>query len=375
MLFGQGGAPNHPWLCGALMGNARIFLFSCRMATLKDLARSLNLSVMAVSKALRDAPDISGKTKERVHAEARRLQYVPNRAAQSLRAKRNALLGVVVPAVNTLHYAEYVAAIERQAQGFGWQVVLAQSLDQGSNEVAEVRRLIALQVQGVLMAPATRWQSRLATLELLRDARIPAVLLESYPAGVEQLRNVSWIMSEDQRGAEMVTAHLASLGHKSIVYLSGPNGGSASAARFTGYKRALDAAGIAFDDRLIYLAGKDIESGKKAMMQALGESVPFTGVVAFNDFVAMGAMEILRSQGFMTPGSISVAGFGDMPLAAYGPVPLTTVRTPAADIGANAVHMLAAMMQGNKAEPRMMPVELIVRQSTGQAPAPVLNEL
>src|ERR1043165_8248782 len=122
------------------------------MATLKDLARSLNISVMAVSKALRDAPDISSATKARVQDEARRLQYVPNRAARSLRAKRNTLLFVVVPALNTLHHADYVAAIESQAQGFGWQVVLAQSQDQGSQEVAEVKRLIALQVQGVLMA-------------------------------------------------------------------------------------------------------------------------------------------------------------------------------------------------------------------------------
>jgi LacI family transcriptional regulator len=343
------------------------------MATLKDLAQSLNLSVMAVSKALRDAPDISAKTKARVQAEAQRLQYIPNRAAQSLRAKRNALLGVVVPALNTLHYADYVSAIETQAQGNGFQVVLAQSKDQGSQEVQEVKRLIALQVQGVLMAPATRWQSRLASLELLRDARVPVVLLESYPAGAESFKNVSWIISEDQRGTEMVTAHLCSLGHKSIIFLSGPNGSSASAARFTGYKKALSAAGVEFDNRLIYLAGKDIESGKNAMMQALSEGVQFTAVVGFNDYVALGAMEILRTQGFATPGSVSVAGFGDMPLALYGPVPLTTVRTPAADIGARAVHMLTAMMQGGHAEPRMLPVELIVRQSTGKAADSVLS--
>src|ERR1700679_2300061 len=99
------------------------------MSTLKEIATSLNLSVMAVSKALRDAPDISAATKARVQAEARRQHYVPNRAAQNLRSQRSGLVGIVVPQINHTYYSHLVWGIERQAEAKGLQVLLGHSLD------------------------------------------------------------------------------------------------------------------------------------------------------------------------------------------------------------------------------------------------------
>ena len=99
------------------------------MSTLKELAASLNLSVMAVSKALRDAPDISVGTKARVQAEARRRNYIPNRAAQNLRLRRSGLLGIVVPQINHTYYSHLVWGAERQAEAMGLQVLLGHSLD------------------------------------------------------------------------------------------------------------------------------------------------------------------------------------------------------------------------------------------------------
>src|ERR1700680_3263648 len=100
-----------------------------RMATLKQIASSLNLSVMAVSKALRDAPDISMATKARVQAEARRRNYIPNRAAQNLRLQKSGLIGVVVPQINHTYYSHLVWGVERQAEAVDLQVLIASSLD------------------------------------------------------------------------------------------------------------------------------------------------------------------------------------------------------------------------------------------------------
>src|ERR1700722_3440488 len=121
------------------------------MATLKDLAISLNLSVMAVSKALRDAPDISAATKARGQAEARRQHYVPNRAAQNLRLQRTGLVGVVVPQINHTFYSNLVWGIERQAEALGLQIILAHSLDRPENEMREVQKLIARQIETLLL--------------------------------------------------------------------------------------------------------------------------------------------------------------------------------------------------------------------------------
>ncbi len=336
------------------------------MATLKEMAVSLNLSIMAVSKALRDAPDISAATKARVQAEARRVNYVPNRAAQNLRSQRSGLLGVVVPQINHTYYSHLVWGIERQAEALGLQIIVGHSLDRVENEMREVQKLISRQVEAILLVPVVRWQHRLATLELIRASGMPTVLLDAYPAGAEKFPNVSWVICDDQRGGFLATEHLLDLGHREILFLAGPNGSSSSAGRFSGYQRALVAAGVEYTDKRVYLADKDIESGRHAMAQALSEKAPFTAVVAHNDSVAIGAVETLRQQGYRIPSEISVVGFGDGVLASFFRVPLTTVRVPKQEMGENAVRLAMDLRGGATVQPRQLPVEIIVRESTAK---------
>src|SRR5271156_2046790 len=121
------------------------------MSTLKEMAASLNLSVMAVSKALRDAPDISAGTKARVQAEARRRNYSPNRAAQNLRLRRSGLIGIVVPRINHTYYSHLVWGVERQAESVDMQVLIASSIDLAENEMREVQKMISRQVEALLL--------------------------------------------------------------------------------------------------------------------------------------------------------------------------------------------------------------------------------
>ena len=335
------------------------------MATLKDLASSLNLSAMAVSKALRDAPDISSATKARVQAEAKRRNYVPNRAAQNLRLRRTGLVGVVVPQINHTFYSQVVWGIERQAEPLGLQIVLAHSLNAPDQEMREVRKMIARQVEVLLLVPAVRWQNRLATLDMLRSSDIPTVLLENYPAGAENFPRISWVVSDDRHGAMLATTHLLERGHHEILFLAGPNGSSSSAGRFNGYQRALADAGIAYSDARVFLADRDIASGRAAMAKALSEKVPFTAVVAHNDSIAIGAIDILQQQGFRVPEDVSVIGFGDGLLAENFRVPLTTIRVPCGEIGETGLRLARDLQTGGTTvEPRQLPVEIIVRAST-----------
>jgi DNA-binding LacI/PurR family transcriptional regulator len=334
------------------------------MSTLKEMAATLNLSVMAVSKALRDAPDISVTTKARVQAEARRRNYVPNRAAQNLRLRRSGLIGIVVPQINHTYYSHLVWGIERQAEAIDLQVLIASSLDRAENEMREVQKMIARQVEALLLVPAVRWQHRLATLEMVRSSGIPTVLLDAYPAGAENFSNVSWVVCDDQRGGLLATEHLLELGHREILFLAGPNGSSSSAGRFSGYQRALAAAGVPYSDSRVYLADKDIESGRKAISHALTEKTSFSAVVAHNDSVAIGAAEALLQQGFHIPDDVSIVGFGDGVLATYFRVPLTTIRTPQTEMGETAVRLAVEFQKGKAVPPRQLPVEIIVRSST-----------
>ena len=334
------------------------------MSTLKEIAASLDLSVMAVSKALRDAPDISAGTKVRVQAEARRLNYIPNRAAQNLRLRRSGLLGLVVPQINHTYYSHLIWGAERQAEATDLQLLLSSSLDRAENEMREVQKLIARQVEALLLVPAVRWQHRLATLELVRASGIPTVLLDAYPAGAEKFPGVSWVVCDDVRGGQLATEHLLELGHQKILFLAGPNGSSSSAGRFSGYQRALAAAGVPYGDERVFLADTDIESGRKAISQALSEKVEFTAIVAYNDSVAIGAAEALAQQGFRVPDDVSLVGFGDGTLATYYRVPLTTVRVPQTEMGETAVRLALELQRGKAVQPRTLPVEIIVREST-----------
>jgi LacI family transcriptional regulator len=334
------------------------------MSTLKEMAATLNLSVMAVSKALRDAPDISANTKARVQAEAKRRNYIPNRAAQNLRLRRTGLIGVVVPQLNHTYYSHLAWGVERQAEAINLQVLIGSSLDRAEDEMKEVQKMISRQVEALLLVPAVRWQHRLATLELVRTSGIPTVLLDAYPAGAENFANVSWVVCDDQRGGQLATEHLLELGHKEILFLAGPNGSSSSAGRFSGYQRALAAVGVPYSDTRVYLAGKDIDSGQKAMSQALSEEAPFTAIVAHNDSVAIGAANTLSQQGFRVPDDVSIVGFGDGLLAANFGVPLTTIRVPQTEIGETAVRLAVEMRKGRAVQPRTLPVEIITRAST-----------
>jgi LacI family transcriptional regulator len=334
------------------------------MATLKEIATSLNLSVMAVSKALRDAPDISVGTKARVQVEARRRHYIPNRAAQNLRMRRSGLIGVVVPRINHSYYSHLIWGAERQTEAVGLQILLGSSLDRAENEMREVQKLIARQVEALLLVPAVRWQHRLGTLEMVRSSGIPTVLLDAYPAGAENFPQVSWVVCDDQRGGQLATEHLLELGHTQILFLAGPNGSSSSAGRFSGYQRALAAAGVPYSDSRVYLADKDIDSGSKAMTQALSEKAPFTAIVAYTDGVAIGAANTLSQQGFRIPEDVSIVGFGDGLLAENFRVPLTTVRIPQTEMGETAVRLALELQKGSPIQPRQLPVEIIVRAST-----------
>jgi LacI family transcriptional regulator len=228
----------------------------------------------------------------------------------------------------------------------------------------EVRKLIARQVEALLLVPAVRWQHRLATLELVRTSGIPTVLLDAYPAGAENFPQVSWVVCDDERGGQLATEHLLELGHREILFLAGPNGSSSSAGRFSGYRRALAAAGVPYSDNLVYLADKDIDSGRKAMAQAFSEKASFTAVVAYNDSVAIGAAHTLLQQGFRIPEEISIVGFGDGLLAENFRVPLTTVRIPQMEMGEIAVRLAMELQKGAPVQPRQLPVEIIVRAST-----------
>lgn len=337
------------------------------MVRLKDIAQRAGVSVMTVSKALRNASDIAAGTKSRIQALAREMGYVPNSLAQGLRTRATRLIGLVIPAVTNPIFARLILAVEDQIHAMGYNLLLCHTLNQVDREEQVVRQLIARRVEGLLIFPAPRLVgSRAVVYEELAGRHIPTVILGSSAAFSRQFVSVE---TDEVQASCRVTRHLLGLGHRRIAFLGGPPTSLWAQERYEGYQRALREQGLTVDDRLIFTAGSTIEEGEKAALQMLQEQVDATAVQTVNDLVAIGAGHYLLNRGVRLPEELSLAGFGNVLTSAYFRVPLTTVRQPKQRMGIVAMNLLQDLLRGRQPESQRLDAELLIRASTGPAPA------
>jgi DNA-binding LacI/PurR family transcriptional regulator len=331
------------------------------MVRLKDIAAQAGVSIMTVSKALRDAPDISAATKARIRALAEQLGYMPDSVAVGLRNKTSKLFGLVISAVTNPVYARVVMAIEEQAHELGYEVILGQTLNVAEREHQVIRRMLSRRVDGLFITPVYRLDPSAPVYEELRRRGTPTVLMGQLAPFCEHFANVE---TDDVTASTSATNHLIELGHRRIAYFAGPTGAPSSQERLEGYRRALREAGIEPDDRLVFNAGATIEEGEKAALQMLNESPGATAVQTVNDLVAIGAATVFLSQGLRIPEDLSLVGFGNILVSEHFRVPLTTIRQPKLRMGAAAMDSMLKLLKGQRPPPKRLPAEIVIRQST-----------
>jgi LacI family transcriptional regulator len=331
------------------------------MVRLKDIAQLAGVSVMTVSKALRDAPDVSAATKAKIKLLATQTGYVPDSSAQGLRTKTTKLFGLLIPATTNPIYARIVFAVEERAYELGYDVLIAQTLNKPDREDVCLRRLLSRRVDGLFITPVYRFEAEARIYQEVVARKVPTVLLGS-PAPF--CKNFISIEIEELVASYHVTKHLLGLGHKKIAYLTGPPAAPWAHERFEGYRRAYREAGLEVDDKLVFAAGSTLEDGTKAALQLLNEGCHPTAIQAVSDLVAIGCAETLLHQGLKIPDDVSVAGFGNILAAEFYRVPLTTVSQPKYRLGIAAVETMMNLIHGEKVTSRRLPAELVQRQST-----------
>ncbi len=331
------------------------------MIRLKDIAARAGVSLMTVSKALRDASDVSAQTKARVRLMAQQMGYVPNSLAQGLRNRTTRLLGLVLSTVANPIFARTISAIEDSAHEWDFDVILTHTLNSPEREEACIRRLLARRVDGLFIFPVYRLAPTAAIYDVLWQRQTPTVILGQRVPFCAQFHNVE---SDDLAGSFEMTRHLLESGHKKIAFLCGPPGAPWAQERLEGYRRALREQKIEPDDRLVFTAGASMEEGEKAALQMLHESISMTAVQAANDLVAMGAANVFLNQGIKIPQDLSIGGFGNILMSEHFRVPLTTVRQPKLRLGAAAMDIMQKLLRGEQAESKRLVAALIVRAST-----------
>jgi LacI family transcriptional regulator len=331
------------------------------MVRLKDIAKHVGVSIMTVSKALRDEPDVSAATKARIKALAAQMGYVPDSSAQGLRTKTTKFFGLIIPSVTNPIFARIIMAIEERAHELGYDILFAHSLNQPEREESCLRRFLSRRVDGLFISPVYRFEAEARIYQEILASKIPTVLLGPPAAFCKSFVNVE---IEELLASQAATQHLINLGHKRIAYFTGPPVAPWAHERFEGYRRALREAGLELDDKLVFQSGSTIEDGTNAALQMLNEGCNATAIQAVSDLVAIGCANALFSQGLKIPGDISLVGFGNILTAEYFQVPLTTIRQPKHRLGIAAMETMVSLLRGEKVQSKRLPAELIERKSS-----------
>jgi LacI family transcriptional regulator len=326
-----------------------------RRVTIKDVSRLAGVSIAAASRALNDKDDVSPEKRKRVKDAAVQLGYVPNTLARGLVMGRQLTIGVIVSDNSSPVYAWILRGIEEAANEKGFGVVMANSADSQDQALRNLDSLIASRVSGVLIVPT---QHDRRDLQRLRDARMPFVLLLRHFADDHQ---TDFVITDNVTGGYEATRHLLDLGHRRIGHVAGPLEVSTAQERAQGYRKALREAGILEDTELVVSGPYTIEGGEALGRQLLSLPERPSAIFAATDRQAVGVIKAA----------------GDIELAEFLAVPLTTFHQRAHEIGVQGMRTLLTRMDStySDAEPDdeyhqvVLQPTLVVRRSSGDAVA------
>lgn len=334
-------------------------------ATIADVAARAGVSTATVSRVLSGRSRGRGGTRERVLEAVAALDYRPSDIARSLKRQATRTLGLLVTDIQNPYFPQLVRAIEDQAHAAGYALLLGNGADDPEREAAYLESLASRRVDGLVIA-ASRLTRRHA--RALKRLRTPTVLVNcESPDG-------TWpaAMSDNRAGGRLAAEHLLALGHRRIGLVT-VVGEAAAQERETGIRDVIRATRGA--TLRAVTGGAGVVAGERTATRLLARHPEVTGVLCYNDALALGALRGVRAAGRRVAADVSVVGFDDIDLAAFAEPPLTTIRQDIAGLGRWAVERLLGELAspglpagGRRVETVRWPVELVVRGSTGPAP-------
>lgn len=330
------------------------------MATISDVAERAGVSMKTVSRVLNDEPHVRPALREKVEKAARELNYRPNQAARRLAGGRSFLIAHLYDNPNPSYIAAIHSGAARRCRELGYHLVIEPVDVHGPDVLRVIQRLVAtLAPDGVMLTPPLSDNAAI-TAELQKLATPVA-----YVAAVSAPETAKRLFVDERRAARELTQHLIALGHRRIAIVRGHPEHQAASARFDGYCDALADAGIRVSSQLVAQGYFDLQSGIDAGRALLGGSRRPTAIFATNDEMAVGVMIAARDFGLDVPHDLSVTGFDDTPMSRVIWPPLTTVRQPLEQMGAEAVSALVNRDSQGAIE---LPCALVVRNSTAEPP-------
>jgi LacI family transcriptional regulator, xylobiose transport system transcriptional regulator len=330
-------------------------------ATLSEVAALAKVSVATVSKVLNGRSGVSDETRRRIESLLEERNYNRRLSGQSTAP----LIEVLCFEIDSPFGGAAISGIERVAREQGIGMVVTGAEDSHLPAAGWVDGVLRRQPLGIILVAALLPDKDLARL---RSRGIPIVMMDPYGAPATDAPSIG---SADWNGAYLATQHLIELGHKRIAIITGPENMMASTARLSGYRAALEAAGIPVQRDYIRPGTFHRQDGVSEGRDLLSSRKPPTAIFASSDLQAVGVYEAARSLGVRVPDDLSVVGYDDLAIAQWAGPPLTTVRVPLAEMAEHAMHLVLRLRD----EPELafsrvdMATSLVVRESTAPPPA------
>jgi len=334
--------------------------------TLKEIANTLGISITTVSKALKNYPDVSAKTRKAVIDLADQLNFTPNSFAVNLRTKESKTVGLIIPEVSHHFFSNVINGIIEQAEKNGYLVIILQSNESIELEKKQVALLINKRVDGIMMSLSNDSNDEDHIKNIMRK-NIPLVQFDK----IAKLIPSSKVIINDQKASMEAVQHLIDRGCKKIVHIRGPVNPQNAIDRFLGYKKTLEKNNIPYDSSLVYTCKNvTFEEGSFFAKQMLEEHPDIDGVYAVTDLVAVGVLAHFNEVKIQIPNQIAVIGFSNWFISQIFTPKLSTVDQPSYEMGVSAFNLLLEEMIANKEDlefkPRTIELEthVIEREST-----------
>lgn len=337
--------------------------------TLHDLAKKLNISVSTVSKALKDYPDVSEKTKKKVLDLADKLNFTPNIVASNLRTQHTKTIGVIIPKIVHDFFSKVIGGIIDEAEKNGYMVILLQSNEKYELEQKQLNLLIQQQVDGILMS-LTVETTNFKHIKRFQQQGIPIVMFDKVTDSIA----CSKVIIGDKNAAFDAVSYLIRKGNKRIAYLGGSMVALNFSQRFNGYLEALKEYRIPFEDRLVYLCDKNKEyaDGYSAADRLIKDHGidGVDAVFAATDVIAVGVIKYFNDNKINIPNKVAIFGFGNSFMSSIVSPALSTIDQPGYEMGKSAVDILLKEISQKENNEKtgfqkvIIPTSLKIREST-----------
>jgi LacI family transcriptional regulator len=332
-----------------------------KQATIKDIAKKLNISTSTVSRALRNAPDVNQETRNAVVALSEELSYQPSRLALSLQQKQTHTIGVIVPNLDYV-MATMVKGIDEVALEAGYTVMVCQSNESFGREMVNTRRLLDSLVDGFIVSVSSETKV-FDHFKKIQQKSMPMVVFDRVSADLVAPK----VKLDNAEGGYLAAEHLIQQGYKRIAVLAGPNNLAISNERLEGCLKAMKKSKIKIDSSLIIHCGFNQQNAYEATLSLLKAKNRPDAIFTISDRMAIGAMLAIKEKGLRMPVDIGLVGFNNEPVTNLVTPGISSVEQPAFELGKAAAKLFLEQMHHEEdlshVETVLKP-RLVVRESS-----------